>query len=235
MRPLNTIILSALVLAGISVAAFIVWVPANVASVSQIAEPKQSQVVDQPKQQLINQPNQGVVMGPRGPDMSETRTLEDAQRQVDFVIKLPSKGVPAGFSLKGVIATRLSPEKFEGKLYNVSQATLIYWNKSTTQRTNIDTIEEEGGLFIDITKAPGNRTIEGFANSIRAVEVRNNQVVRVLDPPPGVTVKYLWGNPAIIGPKSIEVYDYKSQLQYVVRGNHPSDVLMSVIDSMVNG
>jgi hypothetical protein len=40
-------------------------------------------------------------------------------------------------------------------------------------------------------------------------------------------------NPAIIGPKNIEVYDYNTHLQYRVYGNHPQDVLMKIMESLI--
>ena len=225
---------SATIALALSVGVLFMWTPVTfpLSTAPEIVEPNAS---DQPASQLIPAIPKGIVMRPPPQKLAPLlRSLGDVQRDVPATIKEPSY-LPGGFSLKGVIVWESGKMQFEGKMHDNYFLELVYWDKPVTANTVDDELLDGNGLFVSIVRRPGNVTLEGFQRSISPVEIKDGKIVKVLDPPAGVSVRYLWGNPAIVSSTSIELSHQNSQLMYRVYGNHPSDVLMSVMDSIVNG
>ena len=158
------------------------------------------------------------------------RSIDQLQSQVDFTIKFPDR-LPRGFTLKGAYES-IPFQKYED--YTINQITLIYWDKEVTGDANLEHAREDGALFISILHAPGS-TVDDFVPppSPRAVWGAPQPAI-----PPGAIpgLSEISGNPAIIGPHSVEIFVVSEKIIYSSHSSrYTSDQLIIIIESMIRG
>lgn len=190
-----------------------------------------------------------VDMRPRGETIADMSLLglEEAQERVPGLIKLPSpSAIPAGFSLVGVSVRPASgPTEWEGKTYYISSATLIYWDRPVTPATRMNTISESGGIIVTINDGPGHNSTEAYERWARPVvvglpedeaeEMQREIDLEIAPALEKITIGYLWGNPSVITPDGIIVYDFEKQTAYRIVGNHSTDMLLGILESIIRG
>jgi len=169
-----------------------------------------------------------------GPRPAEIRleSINELQRRVDFTIKFP-ECLPLGFTLKGAYEST-ALERVEGKNgpYTVNSIVLIYWDKDLTEPVGAGHEREDGALFISIIHVPG-ATLDDFGPPPPPRAVGGAPEVII---PPGALpgLSEISGNPAIIGPNSVEIFAISEETVYRVNSrNYTTDQLITIIKSMI--
>ena len=167
---------------------------------------------------------------PRGGKISDLglESIEALQSRVDFTIKFP-ESLPRGFTLV-VAYESIVFQKYED--HTINEITLIYWDKDLTEDEGH--ARDDGALFISILHAPGSSVDDfGPPTSPRAIGDVLDVVIREAALPRLTTIS---GNPAIIGPHSVEIFVVSDETIYTIStSRYTSEQLITIIESMIRG
>ncbi len=155
-----------------------------------------------------------------------------AEQKANFTLKIPTS-MPQGYRVIGVYLGPLgavASDPVSKSSFRTQHAEVWIWNKDMTSNTTNMEVLSTGGIFLDITHAPGHNSTELYSSF-------NN--------PPKSVVKYFLGYPAVItygdpnikgtpeGINQIILYHSGRQVQYRMSSSLPVDTMLKMMESIV--
>ena len=230
MRTLQILIIVSLL--ALPIAGYGIWTSSNnsrpegvVDPISPVADP-----IDPLAPIDISEVPEVISQRPRSEAIFERfRSIDQLQSQVDFTIKFP-ESLPRGFTLKGAYES-IVLQKYED--HTINEITLIYWDEDVTGDADLEHASENGALFIKILHAPG-ASVDDFRPPPppRAI----GDVPEPLPPPVAPKLSTISGNPAIIGPRSVEIFVISEETIYsIASSRYTSEQLITILESTIRG
>ncbi len=152
-------------------------------------------------------------------DHLDSISLSDARDLASFTVRLPDN-LPPGFTVRHAIHEKSDGfATFKGERFISESVTLIFWDRELPDRVTYQEGNDGGAIWLRITYSLGENTTAYYENPGYAK--------------PG-EVQYLWGYPAVVRERMVQVFQFEEKLVYRLYGDqYDQEQLLAMMESLI--